>query len=350
MRDGDLLVLDGADVLALLDEQEQRLLDLVRMAYVAHARGSSALPHSTFLRFPGEERNRIIALPAYLGDGFSVAGMKWVSSFPGNLARGMDRASAVVVLNSAETGRPVAFMEGSTISAKRTAASAALAAVTLHDPNASHTLGVVGCGLINFEVVRFTLAAQPALKRLVVYDLQPGRAEGFAEKCRTLAPDLEVSTAGSVEEVLRAGTLTSFATTATVPHVESLEACPAGSTVLHISLRDLTPEAILAGDNVVDDVDHVCRAQTSVHLAEQLTGTRSFIRCALADILLGVAPPKPSPDVPTIFSPFGLGVLDIAVAQFIYEAACAEGRGSSISSFFPTPWVERGDKRPGARR
>src|SRR5215216_6286513 len=170
MDDGGVIVLNASDVRELLAGRELELIEIVRKTYEAHATGETSLPHSTFLHFPDDERNRIIALPAYIGNGFQIAGIKWVSSFPANLDKGLDRASAVVILNSPLTGRPEAILEGSLISSKRTAASAALAARCLHGENKIHSVGIVGCSLINFEVARFLLAAKPEIRTFVMFD------------------------------------------------------------------------------------------------------------------------------------------------------------------------------------
>jgi len=338
MRNGDVTVLSAGDVAAALEGREAELLETVRRAYEAHGVGQSSLPYSVFLRFPDEPRNRIIGLPAYLGADFGVAGFKWVSSFPGNLAHGLDRASAVIVLNSTLTGRPEAILEGSIISGTRTAASAALAARTLRGGLTYSQAGVIGCGYINFLTVRFLLAACPEIEGLVLYDLNAERAAQFKHKCQAFGADLDVRVATDASAVLRECALVSIATTAVSPHLSDLNTCRRGATILHVSLRDFTPEVILGCDNVVDDVDHVCREQTSVHLAEQLAGHRGFIRCTLADVLRGLAPARRDADSTVIFSPFGLGVLDLAVSKLTLDHA--RRAGTVIRDFLPASWED----------
>jgi len=340
MHNGDLLVLKGEEVVSLLKGRELEIMNVAQSAYETHGRGESSLPHSLFLRFPHNQENRIIALPAYLEHEGGIAGIKWVSSFPANLEKGLDRASAVVLLNSTQTGRPEVLIEGSAISAKRTAASAALSAKYLRNGEKVSSVGIIGCGLINFEITRFLKALYQELQNLIVFDIDVSRAQQFKKKCQSLDGEMEVEIADAAGTVLGRTSLVSFATTAIEPHIDDLSMCAPGSTILHISLRDLTPEVILACDNVVDDIDHVCRAQTSIHLAEQLVGNRDFIRCPLADVLNGTAPEKRDAESITVFSPFGMGILDIALGKHVADLGRQQGMGVNIGSFLPVPWVE----------
>lgn len=293
-------------------------------------KGNSALPHSIFLRFPNDNTNRIIGLPAYIGDEFNIAGMKWISSFPHNIERGIERASAVNVLNSMENGRCEAIMDGSLISAKRTAASAALAARELHG-NANETvLGAVGCGRINYEIIQFILSVFPTINHIYLFDLSKERAESFAN---TIQRDgLAITIIDSLDEVFQNAKLISFATTAGTPYIQELKYCDKDTTILNISLRDFAPEVVEACDNVVDDVDHVLRERTSVHLTEQKLNNRDFIRCTLGDILMGEQKGRQG-DHPVMFSPFGLGVLDLALSNYVKQEATDRKLGMYINDF-----------------
>src|SRR5262245_15812670 len=121
-------IINGKTVRARVRAHRAECIAVARVPYLAHAGGHSANPHSDFLRFPDKPDCRIIALPAFLGNGFGVAGLKWIASYPAYVRQGFPRASAVLVLNDYETGYPFAILESSIISAARTAASAVLAA------------------------------------------------------------------------------------------------------------------------------------------------------------------------------------------------------------------------------
>lgn len=330
-----MLILGASEVRAVLDGGEREVVAAVDAAYRSHARGRTRVPQSVFLRFPARDRERIIALPAYLGGEAPTCGVKWVSSFPGNLSRGMPRASAVMVLNSVHTGAPETILEASAISAGRTAASAALAASTLSSAVPETGVTLAGCGPINFEVLRYLRTVLPTVTTVTLYDLDADRARSFAAEARSLWPALTVGVAGSVTAAMAAHKLICLATTAGAPHL-GLEHCRPGTLVLHLSLRDLTTAAIRSSVNIVDDADHVCRAATSLHLAEQESGHRDFIASSLGEILEAGEPYLRRADTVTVFSPFGLGCLDLAVAAVVRDAASTRGLGTVLDNFLPT--------------
>jgi 2,3-diaminopropionate biosynthesis protein SbnB len=273
--DFELSIINGKTVSDIVRAQRAECIDVVRHAYLAHADGKSVNPDSYFLRFPGKPDCRIIALPAYLGDGFSVAGLKWIASYPGNVQRGFPRASAVLVLNSCDTGYPFAILESSIISAARTAASAALAAYWLNGRvRRAQTLGIVGTGFIARHVYDFLIDTGWTIKEVRLYDKSPDESEKFKDTACRGEHHRAVRVVPHVADVLSASDLILFTTVASTPHIADPWLFDHNPLVLHISLRDLAPEILLRSQNVVDDVEHVMKANTSPHLAEQQTRNR----------------------------------------------------------------------------
>ncbi|MDG4772656.1 2,3-diaminopropionate biosynthesis protein SbnB [Solwaraspora sp. WMMD792] len=326
-------VISGAQVHDTISGREPEITELIESAYRLHGAGETTNPDSYFLRFPDRPNSRIIALPASVRGKVEVHGMKWISSFPDNVAGGIPRASAVLVLNDYETGYPIACLESSIISATRTAASAASAALRLSAARGGvpRRVGFVGTGLIARYIHTYLVGNGCEFDSVGLYDLSAEHAGGFRDHLVRGGHD-DVRLYGSAEELVRSYPLIVFATVAGRPHLSDPRLLAHHPLVLHVSLRDLSPELILASTNVVDDVEHCMKADTSVHLTEQRVGHRRFVAGTLDDVLTGrIDVPA---DQPVIFSPFGLGVLDLVLAKHVYDSIAAAGGLHTVPGFF----------------
>jgi ornithine cyclodeaminase len=326
-------VISGAAVQRALRGRELEVMALVERTYRLHGAGDSVNPPSYFLRFPDRPTARIIALPASIGGDIRVDGLKWISSFPENVATGIPRASAVLILNDHDTGYPFACMESSIISATRTAASAALAADWLSRGRPRpRTVGFFGVGLIARYIHAFLAGTGWSFDRIGVHDLSAEHAAGFRDYLGRAGFAGPIDVHDRPEELIRSSDLVVFATVAGKPHVTEPSWFAHNPLVLHVSLRDLSPEILLGSTNIVDDVEHCLKADTSPHLAEQLTGNRDFLAGTLDDVMAGrVSLPEGRP---VIFSPFGLGVLDLAVGKYVYDEVASTGELHVVDDFF----------------
>ncbi|HEX4704909.1 MAG TPA: 2,3-diaminopropionate biosynthesis protein SbnB [Pseudonocardiaceae bacterium] len=327
-------VIGGDQVRDVLRDQEKRLVELIEATYLLHAAGQTVNPPSYFLTFPDRPQSRIIALPASAGGQVGVDGVKWISSFPDNVHVGLPRASAVLILNDQRTGYPLACLESSIISAVRTAASAALAADRLSGPAKPRPrrIGFIGTGLIARYIHTFLAANGWDFDEIGVYDLSADHAVGFCGYLDRAMPGMTATVHDSAEQLIRSSDLVVFATVAGTPHVKEIGWFEHKPLVLHVSLRDLAPEIVLDATNIVDDVDHCLKANTSVHLAEQQVGHRDFITGTLADVVTGAV--RLPAERPVVFSPFGLGVLDLAVGRFVYDELVRRGELATVDGFF----------------
>ena len=324
-------VVPGATVKRVLDDNKQEVFDAVETAYRLHGSGQSVNPDSYFLRYPDKPSSRIIALPAHLGGAVQKSGIKWISSFPENRTSNLARASAVLILNDPTTGYPVACIEASLISAARTAASAALAAENISPKPFEGTLGVIGTGVIARTTVEWLLFRNWKFRKVNLYDVDRSEAEHFCSWLKDVH-DLDTEIHDRLDDALSDSSLILFATTAAEPYLGDEKLFAHSPTVLHLSLRDICPNVILSSQNIVDDIEHSLKARTSLHLAEMEVGNRDFVAGTLVDVLEKKV--RFDDDRPRIFSPFGLGVLDLGVGNFVFEAARSSGAAMELPHFF----------------
>jgi 2,3-diaminopropionate biosynthesis protein SbnB len=324
-------VVSGSTIKRVIDDNKKQVFDAVEAAYRLHASGDTLNPDSFFLRYPDKPSARIIGLPAHLGGVVQKSGIKWISSFPENRASNLARASAILILNDATTGYPLACLEASLISATRTAASAALAAEHISPDPFKGTLGVIGTGIIARTTIEWLLFRNWKFRKISLYDVDRKESEHFSTWLRE-QHNLQADIQDRLEDAISDSSLIIFATTTLEPYLADEKLFEHLPTVLHLSLRDICVNVILASQNIVDDVDHCLKAKTSLHLTEMAVGNRDFVSGSLVDVLEKKF--KLDHDRPRIFSPFGLGVLDLAVGDFVLEAAKSSGAAIAVPDFF----------------
>jgi 2,3-diaminopropionate biosynthesis protein SbnB len=303
-----------AHIDAVLSQDRSQVMRLVTQAYRLYADGQAIEETPSYLRPPHDGRARIIAKPACLYGDTPVAGVKWVSSFPGNVPLGLPRASGLLVLNDMRTGLPTGSLEVAAINAHRTSASAVMALNRLHGrPAGGQAIALVGTGHIGWQMACYLVHEGWTPEAWVLHDLDSARAQAFAQRLQALTPGVPSQLAPSAEQAVAGAEVVVFTTTAGVPHLNALNLRPE-QTLLHISLRDLGVQVMATAHNYVDSAELAFSHQTSLHLAEQALGHRHYLSGEIGRVLAGG---RPDDGKPVIFSPFGMAVLDLAVGQWV---------------------------------
>jgi len=249
------------------------------------------------------------AMPA-LGAGHAL--LKWVTSFPGNPARGLPTVTGLVLLSDASDGSLRAALDAGAVTALRTGAAAVLAAETLSRQDAE-TAAVIGAG-VNGRAAAKTFLARG--RSVMLWDVDEQRA-------RAVADDLGADLASSREEALAADLLV----TVTPGHEILL---PEGSLQpgQHVSLMGADGPgkaeiavAELARTRVFcDDWEQASHNGELVHAVEAAAIARADVT-ELGTVLAGLAPGRESPGEITSFDSTGLAIQDLAIALAAMERA-----------------------------
>jgi len=285
----------------------ERAVEAVRDAFVAYARGEWSMPPKVYV--PAYPAGDFRAMPA-LGAGHAL--LKWVTSYPGNPARGLPTVTGLVLLSDASDGSLRAALDAGAVTALRTGAAAVLAAETLGRQEAE-TAAVIGAG-VNGRAAAKTFLARG--RSVMLWDVDEQRA-------RAVADDLGADLASSREEALAADLLVTV-----TPGHETL--LPEGSLQpgQHVSLMGADGPgkaeiavAELARTRVFcDDWEQASHNGELVHAVEAGAIARADVT-ELGTVLAGLAPGRESPGEITSFDSTGLAIQDLAIALAAIERA-----------------------------
>ncbi len=340
----DLLWLSQEDVIAAggldMAKAVQDLEDVFRL----HAAGDYVLPEKIVLDWqeapPGELHNHINIMPGYLGGRFDTVGVKNIASFPRNPQQhGLPRASALVTLQDTKLGLPLAVMDDTLISAMRTGAATGVGARYLASENATR-VGLIGAGVQCRTQLMAVQVARPGLRQGLIFDIRRQRAEAFVTEMNQRL-GMELAVADSAEEVVRQAEVLVTATTTTQPIVEQGWLSP-GSFYAHVSGYECSYDVLRHADKiVVDDWLQVKHRMYSTVALMWRDGQFSDedIYAELGEIVSGQKPGRETEQEIILFSPIGMGLHDLAVAQRIYKTAQRQGLGQKVTLWEEPLWM-----------
>ncbi|WP_435078515.1 ornithine cyclodeaminase family protein [Halococcus sp. AFM35] len=319
-----LLDREAVDTNARMDE----VIDAVSEAFGAYERGDALMPAKSYIeldQYNGDFR----AMPAYMDAGeWDAAGIKWVNVHPDNPEKfDLPTVIGTMIYSDPENAVPLAIMDGTELTMKRTGAAAAVATDHLAIEDA-RSLGLVGAGVQSYTQLEAIAEIRP-IEEVVVADLDSDAVDAFVE---TFDDRFDVR-GGSIAEAAACDVL-STVTPSTEPlvsradlaahtHVNAMGADAAAK-------QELDAEILREAKLVIDDHDQTTHSgEISIPYSEGIIDD-SDIHGAVGEIVVGDRSGRTSEDGITVFDSTGLAIQDVATAHVIYEHASKTGGGQSF--------------------
>jgi len=313
-----LLYLNEKDLLKL-GVNWNDTINVIEKAVICMSKKDFVQPVKPYLRYR-DLTNRIIALIAFVGGDINLAGIKWIASFPANIHKKppLPRAHSVVILNEADTGRPLSIINTALLSIVRTASVSGLMIryFLKARPMKKINVAIMGWGPIGqYHYKMVTDILKNEIEKISLYDIReidPKTITGkFAKKtviCK------------SWQEAYVDADIFITCTVSKAPYVD-LKPKP-GSLQLNCSLRDYKT-SILEHTKaiVVDDWTEVCREKTDIEMMHLNCGLQEKDTKNIVDVVCKNACAKFPKKEAIMFNPMGMAVFDVATGRYYYDKA-----------------------------
>ena len=327
--ENQILWLNRKEVEKLLDMKGT--LKVVEEAFRQHGLKKVQMPSKLYLYFKNHNGD-LRTMPAYLEEQ-DITGVKIVNVHPDNPKKGLPTVMALVILNSTQTGAPLAIMDGTYLTDMRTGAAGGVAVKHLARRNAK-TVGFVGTG---------NQARTQLLAINEIIDIHEIKATSTSEK-QTLAfkddmeliIECEIAAKKTIKEVCDCDILVT-----TTPSREPIVMDEWISEGTHINAigadapgkEELDPRILKRARIVVDDIAQASHSgEINVPLAKGLL-TENDIFCELGEVITGKKKARTRDSDITVFDSTGLAIQDVATANMVYQKALKANMGISLEQF-----------------
>ncbi|MCD7891461.1 MAG: ornithine cyclodeaminase [Ruminococcus sp.] len=358
LNEDDMIAAGVKDMAGCIDAMEEmfRLMkaDNYRMG------GANGNSHGCMVMFPksspfpemptdGPDR-RFMAMPAYLGGKFDMAGMKWYGSNTENKENGLPHSILMLTLNDKDTGAPVAYMSANILSAYRTGAVPGVG-YKYFSKEDSKVVGVVGPGVMSKTALAAIMTVRPNIETIKVKGRGKASLEKFIAHVKESYPQADIYAVDTIEEAVRGSDIVSVSTSSPTGNPEDYP---------YIAEEWIKPEAMISSTAALrfDDDFIINRVRTVtdnimlyeaweeemkpdaynvipipavrvMDLIEEGKMSRDQIN-DLGDVILGKIPVHRDENEIVVYSIGGMPVEDIAWGTIVYRNALEKGIGTKL--------------------
>ncbi len=311
----EIRILTGQDVRAALTMPEA--ITAVREGFIALSTGQAIVPVRGVFEQP---QGVTLTMPAHI-QGAAISTVKVVSVFPGNREKGLPAVTAVVLVLDASTGKPMALLDGTTLTAIRTGAASGVATNLLARPDA-HILGVIGAGPQARTQIEAVCAVRPIT---VIRIFSRGGADELAAELRGRYP-AQVQAVSSGREALVGADILVAATNSKTPVITLADVAPGahinGVGSFTPDMQEVAADVVTHAKVVVDHRESAwAEAGDLIIPRNQGILAEQGVHAELGEVAAGVRPGREAQEEITFFKSVGNAVQDAVVAAVILEKA-----------------------------
>ncbi len=328
-----MIVLNADEVRQALPMSQA--IEAMRQAFMALASGNAELPLRSRITIPEREAVTLIMSARLAQAGMQSLAVKVVSVFPQNRELGLATTQGAVLVVDPTTGEPLALLEGSSLTAIRTGATAG-AATDLLARQDSRVVSIIGAG-VQGQTQLEAVCTVRQIERVWVYDPDAGRVRKMIERMSGEGPvPTDMRAAGSAAEAVRNADIICTATTALTPVLDDADV-RAGTHINAVGtyrpdMQEI-PSATIARSRVVVDSLEAIWAESGDLIKPWEEGMigRDHVAAALGELFLDGHSVRVRDSDITVFKTVGVAVQDVAAAQVAWTNAQARGVGTKVS-------------------